>query len=63
MLTSGISNTYWCRSVGEPCNFMDSFYVLILVLAGVIAMVWGNLVLLADAIAMLPLCLKLMFLF
>ena len=24
MLTSGISNTYWCHSVGEPCNFVDS---------------------------------------
>ena len=24
MLTSGISNTYWCHSVGEHCNFMDS---------------------------------------
>ena len=24
MLTSSISNTCWCHSVGEPCNFMDS---------------------------------------
>ena len=23
MLTSSISNTRWCHSVGQPCNFMD----------------------------------------
>ena len=36
MLTSSISNTYWCHSGGEPCNFMDSLY-LILIMADVIA--------------------------
>ena len=56
MLTSSISNTEWCHSVGESCNFMDS-YVLIFGLAGVIANGFlGNLMLFVpDVIAMLPL--------
>ena len=36
MLTSSISNTKLCHSVGESCNFMDS-YILEFVLADVIA--------------------------
>ena len=43
MLTSIISNTGWCHSVGVSCNFMDTFVVL------------GNICdALADVIAMLP---------
>ena len=42
MLTSSISNTYWCHSVGEPCNFMDSL-CFNFVLAGVIANDFGQL--------------------
>ena len=63
MLTSSISNTYWCYSVGEPCNFMDllcfnfSFWQVLL------PMILDNLVLLADVIAMSPFGLQLMFLF
>ena len=56
MLTSGISNTWWCHSVGEPCDFMDSlcFYFFIFCLAGVIANDFGNLMLLTDVFAMMP---------
>ena len=36
MLTSSSSNTEWCHSVGESCNFMDS-YVVNFGLADVIA--------------------------
>ena len=42
MLTSNISNTKWCHSVGESCNFMDS-YILEFVLADVIANDLGQL--------------------
>ena len=42
MLTSSISNTKWCHSVGESCNFMDSI-LLILFLADVIANDFGQL--------------------
>ena len=42
MLTSGISNTKWCHSVGASCNFMDS-YIIDFVLANVIANVFGQL--------------------
>ena len=41
MLTSSISNTNWCHSVGESCNFMDS-YILEFVLADVIANDFGQ---------------------
>ena len=54
MLTSSISNTKWCHSVGESHNFMDS-YILDFVLTDVIANDLGNLVLfMAYVIAMLP---------
>ena len=57
MLTSSISNTKWFHSVGESCNFMDS-YILEFVLADVIANDFGHLVLfMADDIAMLPMIL------
>ena len=59
MLTSSISNTEWCHSVGESCNFMDSLcFILVL---GRCYCQWflGNLMLLADVIGMLPLCLQL----
>ena len=62
MLTSSISNTYGVTVLVSPV-ILWTHYVLILVLAGVIANDLGNLVLLADAIAMLPLGLQLMFLF
>ena len=42
MLTSGISNTYWCQSVGEPCNFMESL-CFNFSLGGVIANDFGQL--------------------
>ena len=42
MLTSGIFNTQWCHSVGEPCNFMDSL-CFIFCLADVIANAFGKL--------------------
>ena len=54
MLTSSISNTKWCHSVGESCNFMD-IYIIDFVLADVMANVFGQLCcVLADVIAMLP---------
>ena len=54
MLTSSISNTKWCPSVGESCNFMD-YYILDFVLVEIIVNDLGNLVLfMADVIAMLP---------
>ena len=54
MLFSSISNTKWCHSVGESCNFMDS-YIGDFVLADGIANVLGNLVVfMADVFAMLP---------
>ena len=53
MLTSSISNTKWCHSVGESCNFMAS-YILEFILADVIANDLGHLILfMADVIAML----------
>ena len=42
MLTSSISNTKWCHSVGESCNFLDS-YILDFVLADVIGNNLGQL--------------------
>ena len=42
MLTPRISNTKWCHSVGESCNFMDP-YILNFVLADVIANNFGQL--------------------
>ena len=42
MLTSSISNTKWCHSVGESCNFMD-LCIISFALADVIADVFGQL--------------------
>ena len=42
MLTSSISNTKWCHSVGESCNFMNS-YIIGFVLEDVVAHVLGQL--------------------
>ena len=53
MLTSSISNTKWCHSVGESCNFMES-YSLDFVLADIIVNDLGNLVLLWQML--LPCC-------
>ena len=43
MLTSSISNTKWYHSVGESCNFIDS-YVINFGLAGVIGHDFGQFV-------------------
>ena len=61
MLTSSISNTYWCHSVGEPCNFIDSLCFYFWFWQMLLPMILGNLMLLAVVIVMLPLGLQLMF--
>ena len=61
MLTSSISNTKWCHSVGESCDFMNS-YVFNVGLADVIANDFRQFMLfLADVIPILPLVFQLRF--